>query len=368
VIESLRRHAWWLVPLLLVDVCLIAFWMRHRARERSADVPVETVSAPAPVRSQLADMRFPTDQGRLLEPEPVGVFQPTASGNLESALYGSVRTGQTGKKLYPRFHEGIDIAAMERDRSGRPLDQVYAAASGRVGFVNLYPGNSDYGKYIVLTHADPVGTVYTLYAHLASIEAGIRAGVEVTPGTLLGTMGNTALDPIPMARAHTHFEVGLIQNGHFDRWARRQRNQTPGGIYNGLNLFAVDPLEVYRVRLATPDFSMAAYLATLLPAFEIALPFRRQWDFFERYPSLWKDAAFSPGAVVVAVAESGLPIAGRSATPEEAAKLGRSAALVLDVREDVLGRNGRRLIARGSQGWDLTESGKRWLEILAYHP
>jgi murein DD-endopeptidase MepM/ murein hydrolase activator NlpD len=369
VIDTLRRHAWWLVPLLVADAVVLALWLRHRGPERpAAEPPAAEAQAPAPPRSQLANLLFPTDQTRLLDPDPAGVFQPTASGHPESALYGSVRTGQTGKMLHPRFHEGIDIAALERDRASRPLDRVYAVADGRIAFVNPHPGNSDYGKYIVLTHDDPVGTVYTLYAHLASVGAGLRPGADVEAGAVLGVMGNTALDPIPMARAHLHFEVGLIQNSRFESWARRHHDRAPGGIYNGLNLFAVDPLEVFRAARSSAEFSMASYLSSAPSAFEVAVDMHRPWDFFERYPGLWRGGPFAPGPAVVSVAESGLPLAARPTLSGEAEGVGRLTAVVRNVDEGVLGRNGRRLIGRKDGRWELTEHGKRWLELLSYRP
>ena len=123
---------------------------------------------------------FPTQQQGLLEEGREDVFQPTAAGTRESALYGSVRTVNRGGRLLASFHEGIDIAPVRRDRRGRPLDDVLAVAEGKVAYVNKVAGNSTYGKYAVVEHDDPMGPVYTLYAHLASV--AVKRGDDALHG------------------------------------------------------------------------------------------------------------------------------------------------------------------------------------------
>jgi murein DD-endopeptidase MepM/ murein hydrolase activator NlpD len=72
--------------------------------------------------------------------------QATVSGDPESGLYGCVRSGGT------QFHEGLDIRAVSRDSRGEPTDKITAAMDGVVRHVNSSPGNSNYGRYIVLEH------------------------------------------------------------------------------------------------------------------------------------------------------------------------------------------------------------------------
>ena len=80
---------------------------------------------------------------------PISAFiQPTASGDPQSGCYGDARSGGI------RFHEGIDIKAVARDRRGEPLDQVFAAMAGVVRYVNHQPGDGSYGRYIVIEHPD----------------------------------------------------------------------------------------------------------------------------------------------------------------------------------------------------------------------
>ncbi len=89
-----------------------------------------------------------------------------------------------------RLHKGVDYY------SDSPVP-VFAAAAGRVRSRSY---RSDYGNMIVIDHGDGV---YTRYAHLESF-ARPDIGDLVSPGDLLGIMGNTAGNTIPR---HLHYEV-----------------------------------------------------------------------------------------------------------------------------------------------------------------
>ena len=363
----------WLVLGILVVVGVLLGWGLWAKRQDGAagpsapPAPAASQPAAAPAaRSAFATMRFPTGQDILQDPATPGVFQPTAAGSPTSALYGSVRSAEVGGHLMPSFHEGIDIAPLQRDGRGQPLDTVYAAAAGRVGYANRQPGNSNYGNYVVLLHTDAVGEVYTLYAHLAEIAAAVRPGVTVTQGMVLGRMGHTPLSIIPLARAHTHFEVGLISNAQFDRWFRAQRLKPDHGIYNGWNLLAVEPRGCFRMQKDARDFAFLDYLKTLPVAFEVLVSVTHMPDYFRRYPALWQGAPCSAGPVVLACSEDGVPLSGRSATPDEIRQAGGRRVAVLKADAQVLGRNGARLVVQDRGAWRIGQSGERWLEILNY--
>ncbi len=326
--------------------------------------------APAPPAAEDPDslrrMRFPTGQDLLAEGANSSAFQPTASGRPESALFGSVRTEQLGKLLAPSFHEGLDIAPLQNDRRGRPLDAVQAVADGSVAYVNRVAGNSSYGKYVVLAHESTLGTLYTLYAHLAEIAPGVQAGRPAGAGEALGVLGYSSSSPIPVARAHLHFEICLLANAHYDRWYRAQKLKPDHGSFNGGNLIGLDPLAVFRAQRADPEFRFAKYMETIPRAFEVVLASPRPLDFFRRYPALWDGAPFSGRALVLAVSENGLPLRGWNAAEADLAELGKKKWLVRRVNTDALGRNGRRLIVSRNGNWILGSAGERWLEILAY--
>jgi murein DD-endopeptidase MepM/ murein hydrolase activator NlpD len=317
--------------------------------------------------SALHSLVYPTRQTSLTSSNPAGVFMPTASGNPESGLYGSVRTGKYGNRILPRFHEGIDIAPVGRDKHGRPTDEVLAAADGKVALISRSAGNSDYGIYVVLLHEDPVGTFYTLYAHMASVDPALREGLPVAAGARLGLMGNTALTPMPIARAHLHFEIGLLANARFLSWPQLPKKHVPGGLYNGQNLWGLDPVDVFR------DFERSGGQLTLLEhmrrvpvAFEVITRARRLPDYFQRYPALWSGPPDFSGALVISAQEGGVVLAGRPADAEESERLGRAPHAVLRVDEQALGRNGRRIVVPRDGRWVLGSSGESWLDLLLH--
>ena len=265
------------------------------------------------------------------------------------------------------FHEGIDIAALQRDRSGRPLDKAYAVADGVVGYINRVAGKSNYGKYVVLLHHDPVGEVYTLYGHLAEVEKHLSVGQNVSPGQVLGQMGNTSSAGIPMERAHLHFEIGLICNAHFAEWYRAKKLKPDHGNFNGHNFFGANPRDAFADRRQNPDFTFQSHLALLPTAFEVILAASKRPEFFDRYPSLWQGPEFDGGPMVVDCTENGLPLKGRRATDSERAMLGGQRSAVLMADEKVLGRNGCRLVVNTPRGWKIGQSGVQWLEVLEYY-
>ena len=307
----------------------------------------------------------PTDR-KTLDPSIPGTFQPTASGNLESALFGSVRTVQIGKHMYPSFHEGIDIAPLYRNGRGVPLDEVHAVAEGTVGYINQKPGNSNYGNYVVLLHHDAMGSVYTLYAHLAAISPDLRVGQTVEPGMLLGTMGNTSSGGIPLNRAHLHFEVGVIANERFGDWFRAQKLKPDHGLFNGQNLYALNPLTFFSHLDTLSSAGFKGFVMGTPRAFTLLIPVARQLDYFRRYPGLWEGAAFPGGWMVIISSEDGAILSGRSATPDETQAVSSGRVAVLNVDAKVLGRNGCRLVVEDHGLWRLGEKGARWLEILEY--
>jgi murein DD-endopeptidase MepM/ murein hydrolase activator NlpD len=360
-----RKHLLWIVPLLILDGVILL----RLARRPGGRAAPPAAAAPAAARaSPWKTFAYPTDQRALLDPDAptAGVFQPTASGKPDSALFGSVRTAAGNGGLRASFHEGVDIAAMKRDRRGAPLDEVRAAADGKVGYVNRVRGNSNYGLYVVLLHDDAAGEAYTLYAHLARVAPHVRPGHRVRAGDVIGVMGNTSSSPIPVERAHLHFEVGLMCNARFAAWYRAKKLKPFHDRFHGWNFLGVNPLEFLAAQRANPDLGFHGFLRSETPSFEILLPARRLPDFFLRHPALWEGSAYGGGPVLLACAENGLPLFGRNATEEERRLLGSKRALVKTVDELRLGRNGCRIVVAGRDGWTLGAGGERWAEILLF--
>jgi len=317
---------------------------------------------PSPFRSMI----FPTGADLLATDPPQPIFMPTASGKPESALFGSVRTGSDGR---PRFHEGIDIAPQRRDRRGIPLDEIFAVADGKVSYINRTAGDSSYGNYIVLTHDDPAGPIYSLYAHMASIEADLKTGSRLVAGTRLGIMGHSANTGIPVARGHLHLEIGVMLSDRFGRWAQAQKLTPDRGNWHGWNLFSLDSLDIYKAHQADPEFSLCKYIAGVPAAFQICLAAERLPGYFRRYCRIWQGPADYRGPLVLRVGESGVILSGRPASLEESTALpqtGKPAATILAVDEEVLGRNALRFVVRGREGWTAGPGLNRWLELLFY--
>ncbi|MBP7830021.1 MAG: M23 family metallopeptidase [Kiritimatiellae bacterium] len=362
------KHLAWIVPLVIFDIW---FFGCRRGGGCAPRPPEEEPAAilekevPPETPPPWAGLVYPTDQKALLDAGALGVYQPTASGNPESAMYGSVRTGSRGRRLVPTFHEGLDIAALRRDAQGRPLDRVRTVADGVVAHVSRFGGNSNYGIYVVVRHDDPIGRVFTLYAHLLSLAPGIQPGSVVKAGDELGRMGNTSSSPIPMARGHLHFEIGLILNGQFGNWFRAKKLKPDHGVYHGWNLLGLNPLDFLRFQKERPEASFLDFVATVPSAFDILLAARRKPDFFDRYPALWSGEP-PGGAVVLACSENGVPLRGRAATAAEREQLGKLKSRIVRVHDEVLGRNGSRLVTRRAGVWVLAEAGEQWREMLLY--
>lgn len=92
------------------------------------------------------------------------------------------------KKYRP--HHGIDYSAP----SGTPVE---AAGSGRITFAGWKSG---YGNFIEVKHHNSYSTGY---GHLSKIRSGIRKGVAVDQGDVIGYVGSTGISTGP----HLHYEV-----------------------------------------------------------------------------------------------------------------------------------------------------------------
>lgn len=194
------------------------------------------------VTSAQANLIWPTPNPAFQNGQPIEAYiQPTASGNPESGLFGCVRNHGS------RFHEGLDLYPLKRDSRGEALDPVYAVLPGKVVHASRVSGHSSYGRYVVIEHDGEVPAYHTLYAHLASVADGMMPGARVEAGTVIGIMGRSASYSIPRERAHLHFEIGFRLSDDFQAWYDQQKfgSKNRHGIWNGMNLVSIDPLEFY---------------------------------------------------------------------------------------------------------------------------
>jgi murein DD-endopeptidase MepM/ murein hydrolase activator NlpD len=214
---------------------------------------------------------------------PTHWLQHAGNGEAETGGFGGVRSAGG------QFHEGIDIKPVSRDRKGEPLDSVFAAMAGVVRYVSSAAGDSSYGRYIVLEHPATTPAVYTLYAHLAKIAPGVRPGVEVPAGHVLGTMGHSSGGyMIPVDRSHLHFEIGVVMTRNFQAWYDRRRfgSRNEHEMWNGMNLMGIDPLAFFNEwragRINTPQ----DFFNRMQTVVRVRIATMRTPDFVTRYPSL----------------------------------------------------------------------------------
>lgn len=129
------------------------------------------------------DARF-TGQTNTLMRKPLG-------GGRLSSRYGMRTHPVYGDR---RMHNGVDYAAS----CGTP---VYAAGEGTITAANW---NGGYGRFVAIKHGP---TFTTNYAHLKSFANGMRPGVRVRKGQLIGRVGTTGAS----TGCHLHYEV--VRNG-----------------------------------------------------------------------------------------------------------------------------------------------------------
>jgi murein DD-endopeptidase MepM/ murein hydrolase activator NlpD len=95
----------------------------------------------------------------------------------------------TGLQAWSGHHPGVDYAAP----TGTP---IHATADGTVDSVGWQNG---YGNTIILKHHS---RITTLYAHQSRFAAGLKAGMKVSQGDLIGYVGSTGWSTGP----HLHYE------------------------------------------------------------------------------------------------------------------------------------------------------------------
>jgi murein DD-endopeptidase MepM/ murein hydrolase activator NlpD len=119
------------------------------------------------------------------------VRKPIAEGQLRSTF---------GLRYHPilrysRMHTGIDWS----NRIGTP---IVAAGDGRIRSAGW---DSGYGRRVEIEHQY---NFVTTYSHLSGFARGIRDGVRVRQGQVIGYLGNSGLSTGP----HLHYEVMINEN------------------------------------------------------------------------------------------------------------------------------------------------------------
>jgi murein DD-endopeptidase MepM/ murein hydrolase activator NlpD len=316
------------------------------------------------VRGQM--FQFPTANHALLEPGGEDRFFVGTTGKpWTTGTFGCVRSD--GQQL----HEGLDIRCLQRDKRGEPADPVMAAADGTVAYINNRPSLSNYGNYIVLQHQIEGMEIFTLYAHLQTIRAGLRPGLAVKAGDTIAIMGRTAntREVITKDRAHVHFEIDLFVNERFSEWYKKtfpgERNDH--GIWNGENLDGIDPRLIFlEEHQEGTNFSLARFISSET---ELCRVFVRSTSFpwLTRYrPLVLRNPVAEKEGVAgyeIAFDFNGVAI---RLIPRAASEIkNRGRFVLLSVNEPEEKKNPARhyVVKRGGR-WELTSHGMNLLELL----
>jgi hypothetical protein len=295
-------------------------------------------------------------------------FVGTAGKPWTSGQFGCVRSG--GGQL----HEGLDIRPLQRDRRGEPTDDALCSVPGVVAYVNTRSGLSNYGNYVVVRHQIDGLEVFTLYAHLASVAPGVRAGAPVQAGQPLGRMGRTSntRQRITPDRAHLHFEITFMVASRYAAWHKANMGETRNdhGHFNGRNLVGLDPANVLRSPAKTgPAFNLARHLRET-PELTRVLIRRPALDWVRRNPGAVEANPVAQRQGIAAwelsLGFNGIPL---RAIPRAASELPANMGpyRLLGVNPKTLEEFpcGKLVFKRG-QLWTLTAKGQQLLELLAY--
>lgn len=312
---------------------------------------------------------LPTNNKDVLDPNTfTNYFVPTVVGTWKSGTFGSVRSNRL------QIHEGWDIRCKSRDKKGEPTDPVLCAADGTVAYISSQPGNSNYGRYIVVKHNISGIDVYTLYAHLASIGTGIKVGSKVTAGTYLGIMGRStnSKSSISKERAHLHFEICLLLNTHFEQWFRLNNPKDPIShkIYNGRNLAGIDPYIVYvEQAIEGEKFDFVKLVKNQTKLCEVLIK-EKNFPFASKYPQFVTNTNNLKAEQIVAYKVvfdfNGLPI---SLTPCSANEIGKikEKYTLLSVNENEQEHNpARGFLTKSSGKWKITNKFKTYLDQISW--
>jgi murein DD-endopeptidase MepM/ murein hydrolase activator NlpD len=248
--------------------------------EAAGSVPPPPV---APAKPQpLMVFQLPTANGGIFKDDPASFFmfvdRYTAEGAVQvwqGGSYGFVRNPRDTAQgtVYTKFHEGIDIAPVERDARGEPLDSVHAIADGVVAYATTSARTSNYGNYVVVRHTiGKTGDFYSLYAHLSRIDA--VPGTPIKRGGAIGWMGHTG-DGIDRRRSHTHLELGLILSERFEEYYGKNFKLANGhGLYHGSNLAGMDVAAFLIANHKDPQLMPDAFLRSQEVYYKVTVPNR----------------------------------------------------------------------------------------------
>lgn len=261
------------------------------------------------------ELRLPTENHHLFTGEPEKfymyvdrTFEGVTSKPWEAGSYGYVRTALRVNQqvVLTKFHEGIDISPVKRDKAGNPLDLVSSIAAGRVVHISPVAGRSNYGKYVVVEHAWENSSIYSLYAHLAEITC--QPGDPVAVGSVLGRMGYTGAG-INRTRAHCHLELGMLMSTRYQDWHRTNGGGTNyHGIFNGMNIAGADVARFLLEHRKNPNLQFSEFIASTPVHFKVTIPSTEIPEFAQRHPWIIQESPETTNSWEISFSATGLPV------------------------------------------------------------
>jgi murein DD-endopeptidase MepM/ murein hydrolase activator NlpD len=287
----------------------------------------------------------------------------------EGGQYGFVRDPRITPQgtIYTRFHWGMDVAPLQRDEKGNPLDPIHAIAAGRVVHASIEARASNYGKYVVIEHLWDGCPYYSLYAHLSEIH--VAPGAEVAKGDKIAKMGFTG-DGIDRERSHLHLEVALLMNENFETFYDLHFGPTKNrhGNFNGINLRGLDVARLFRESRANPKLTIPEFLAKEEAFFQVSLPGIAKVDLLKRYPWMEERAASAvadpPAAWQISFTQAGIPLRVKR-LPEPVAGL---RVAVSKPAQQSVSHLTRGLVTGSPLAAALSARGKQMIDLLTHDP
>jgi murein DD-endopeptidase MepM/ murein hydrolase activator NlpD len=310
---------------------------------------------------------LPTTNDALFQPGgEEQYFVGTPGKPWTSGAFGCVRSDGW------QVHEGLDIRSTQRNRHGEPLDEILATAAGTVVYVNRKSALSNYGLYIVLRHQIEGIEVYSLYAHLSEIGAGMTPGATVQARQPIGVMGRTAntRSRISKERAHLHFEVNLLVNDRFPSWykARFPTQRNDHGMWNGQNMAGLDPRQILLTERMHGDQFSLLHVIRSQPELMRVVVRKTDFSWLRRYPQLIRPnpvAAEDVAGYELVFNFNGVAFQAIPRAASEIPSKARVQLISVNAQEYEL-RPGRKLVTRKGSGWALAPAGERLLDLLLY--
>lgn len=270
-----------------------------------------------------------------------------------------------------RMHEGLDILHLQTNRRGEPTDPVMATADGTVVYISTRPSLSNFGNYIVIRHIIQGMEIYSLYAHLSAIRAGLQIGQPVKGGDVIATMGRTSnAEVIGQWRAHLHFQLNLLMNDDFASWFKRYEPANEvnhHGEWNGHNLYALDARQIL-LGEQNGNFDLGNFIRSQTELCRVLVR-ATNFPFLKRYPMLVlrNPVAEKEGVAgyEIALTFNGVPFALMPRAESEIKS--RAKFQLLSVNEPVeLANPCCDIVVRRGGRWQLGNQGMLEMQLLTY--